>query len=91
MSTTIILLSIPTIISIVLPQVATILGYIGSVAGLVIVYILPVITYLKKLKTELENPLLAKALDKNMYKVKNATVIHSQLKIINSLLIDHEP
>lgn len=59
------LLTIPTLVCMFYPQIASILGIIGSVAGLFIVYILPVITYLKKIKTECENPILAKAIEKN--------------------------
>jgi hypothetical protein len=55
-------LFIPTMITIFYPKIGSILGYIGAFAGLLIVYILPVITYLKKYKTELEHPLLAKAI-----------------------------
>lgn len=69
--TTVIILAIPAFISIVLPEVATVLGIIGSIAGLVIVYILPVITYLKKLKTEIDNPMLAKALDTHDFDLKS--------------------
>jgi Transmembrane amino acid transporter protein len=50
---------VPTLVAILYPKVASVLGLIGSFAGLIIVYILPVITYLKKVKTECENPILA--------------------------------
>jgi hypothetical protein len=49
-------------ITIFYPKIASILGLIGSIAGLFIVYVLPVITHLKKFKTEIEHPLLAKAI-----------------------------
>lgn len=55
-------LTIPTMITIFYPKIGSILGLIGAVAGLLIVYILPVITHLKKFRTELEHPLLAKAI-----------------------------
>ena len=45
-------LLVPTFITIFYPKIGSILGYIGSVAGCFIVYVLPVITYLKQLKTE---------------------------------------
>jgi hypothetical protein len=80
---------VPTVVAIVYPKVASVLGIIGSIAGLIIVYILPVITYLKKVKTECENPILAKALDKNMYEVNNnSSQIHMSPKIVvsNALL-----
>ena len=87
--TTISLLMVPTLVAIIYPKVASVLGIIGSVAGLIIVYILPVITYLKKVKTECENPILAKALDKNMYEVnQNTSHLHMSPKIVvnNALL-----
>lgn len=57
-------------ITIFYPKVGSILGKIGSIAGLLIVYILPVITYLKKFRTELEHPLLAKAIQSDMYEYR---------------------
>jgi hypothetical protein len=63
-------LFIPTMITIFYPQVGSILGKIGAVAGLLIVYILPVITYLKKFRTEIEHPLLAKAIANDQYEFK---------------------
>ena len=67
---TVCILLVPTLVTIFFPKVGSILGMIGSVAGLIIVYILPVITYLKKLKTECEHPILAKAIEKNLYEVR---------------------
>jgi hypothetical protein len=58
-----IFLTLPCGVAIFYPKVASVLGLIGSIAGLFIVYILPVITYLKKVKTECEFPILAKAID----------------------------
>ena len=52
-------LLVPTLITIFYPKIGSILGSIGAIAGLLIVYILPVITHLKKFKTELKHPLLA--------------------------------
>jgi len=69
--TTVSLLMVPTFVAIFYPKVASVLGIIGAIAGLLIVYILPVITYLKKVKTECEHPLLAKAIHKNEYEVKD--------------------
>jgi amino acid permease len=63
MITTISLLVVPCCVAIFYPKVASVLGIVGAFAGLIIVYILPVITWLKKVKTECEHPLLAKALE----------------------------
>eukprot|EP00350_Pseudokeronopsis_sp_OXSARD2_P013804 CAMPEP_0170568396 /NCGR_PEP_ID=MMETSP0211-20121228/81166_1 /TAXON_ID=311385 /ORGANISM="Pseudokeronopsis sp., Strain OXSARD2" /LENGTH=136 /DNA_ID=CAMNT_0010890263 /DNA_START=816 /DNA_END=1223 /DNA_ORIENTATION=+ len=68
-----ILLLIPTLVAIFYPKVASVLGLCGAVAGLVIVYVLPVITYLKMVKTECEHPLLAKAIHDNQYKISDGT------------------
>lgn len=65
MIVTIILLLIPTCVAIFYPKVASVLGLVGSIAGFFIVYFLPVITYLKKVKTECEHPILAKAIAEN--------------------------
>ena len=55
-------LLVPTLITIFYPKIGSILGLIGAIAGLLIVYILPVITHLKKFRTEIEHPLLAMAI-----------------------------
>jgi Transmembrane amino acid transporter protein len=52
-------LFVPTVITIFYPKIGSILGLIGAVAGLLIVYVLPVITHLKKFRTEIEHPMLA--------------------------------
>ena len=44
--------TIPFIITMVLPEIATVLGLMGSVLGLFVLYIVPVMTYLKKLDIE---------------------------------------
>ena len=52
----IVILLVPALITIFYPKIGSILGLIGAIAGLFIVYILPVITHLKKYRTELEHP-----------------------------------
>jgi hypothetical protein len=42
----------PFLITIFIPQIATVLGKIGCFVGLFVVYILPVATYLKDLKAD---------------------------------------
>lgn len=58
----VVILIVPALITIFYPKIGSILGNIGAIAGLFIVYILPVITHLKKYRTELEHPMLAKAI-----------------------------
>lgn len=65
---TILILLIPSTITVVYPKIADILSYVGAVAGLFVVYILPVVTHLHKLKIESDNPLFAEATQiSNMY------------------------
>jgi len=47
------------------PKVGNILSIIGAFAGFFIVYFLPVVGYLKKMKTQIQYPMVAKALQKN--------------------------
>lgn len=54
-------LIVPLLVALFFPKIASILSYVGSVAGLVSLYLLPVCTYLKKLHIESQSPLLARA------------------------------
>ena len=45
---------IPLVITIFFPQIAVVRGYVGSTVGLFILYIIPVLTYLKKLRIEMK-------------------------------------
>ena len=44
--------TLPFLITIFIPEIATVLGKIGCFVGLFVVYILPVMTYLKHLKND---------------------------------------
>ena len=68
----VICLIIPASITIFYPKIGSILGYIGAFAGFLIVYFLPVITYLKLLKTQMEHPLLAQAILNDQYEFKTS-------------------
>jgi len=56
------ILLVPFLLGVFYPEVGTLAGYLGSVAGLMCIYILPTITYLKYKHTELYHPILAEAL-----------------------------
>ena len=56
---TVVVVLIPLAVSVFYPKIASILGYVGSVAGLFVIYFLPILTYLVKLKNESDNPILA--------------------------------
>jgi len=45
--------TVPFLITIFIPNVATVLGFIGSIFGFFIIYLYPVMTYLKMLKNEI--------------------------------------
>lgn len=62
-------LVVPFLFAVFYPQVGSILSWTGSIAGLLIIYILPVIIHLKIVRTRYENPLLAKALELNELKL----------------------
>ncbi len=64
------ILVVPMLITIFYPKIGSILGSIGAIAGLFIVYVLPVITHLKKFRTELEHPELAKAIQEDQYEFR---------------------
>jgi hypothetical protein len=87
---TVSILIIPLLVTIFFPKVGSILGLIGSFAGLIIVYILPVITYLKKLKTECEHPVLAKAIEQNLYHMRTSgsTAPSSPRIVVDNAIVD---
>ena len=58
---------IPLLFTLFYPNIGTILGYVGAVTGLLIMYILPVMVHLKRMKTRITNPLLAEAIDNNAF------------------------
>jgi hypothetical protein len=51
--------TIPLFFAIVYPKVGSILSVVGAISGLFIIYIIPVMCYLKKEKMEITNPVLA--------------------------------
>lgn len=61
-------LLLPLLFALVYPNVGTILALVGSIAGFFIIYLLPPMVHLNRLKIKIENPLLSEALD--MKKIK---------------------
>ena len=59
----------PLLFALFYPNVGIILSYAGAVSGFAIIYILPVTTYMKWRRTQIQNPLLAEALKMNEYNV----------------------
>ena len=58
---TVAILLIPLSVSVFYPQIAKILGYVGAVAGIIVLYGLPIMTYLVMLKNESENPIISQS------------------------------
>lgn len=56
---TVVIVSIPFLFAILYPHVAYILANVGAVCGCILVYFLPVLTYLMKLKGDSDNPVLS--------------------------------
>ncbi len=56
---------IPFLLSIVYPNIGTVLGYVGAIAGFAIIYVYPVLVHLKHMRTKITNPLLAEAIKMN--------------------------
>jgi len=62
---------VPLFFAIFYPLVGNIIGVAASISGFFMIYIIPVITYLKMKKIEIENPALAKALKENKLELLN--------------------
>ncbi len=52
----------PFLLAIFYPDVGKLAGYLGSLAALGCIYVLPTITNLKSSYTQIKNPLLAEAI-----------------------------
>lgn len=57
--------TLPLLAALFYPKVGSILGYSASLSGFFMIYVVPVLTYLKMKKIEIQNPLLAKAIQEN--------------------------
>jgi hypothetical protein len=69
------------------PNVGTVLSYFGAASGFLIIYCLPVFVHLKHKKTQMQNPILAEALQKNSYHFEKQNTLSSPKIIVNDDLI----
>lgn len=69
------------------PNVGTVLSYFGAASGFLIIYCLPVFVHLKHKKTQMQNPILAEALQKNSYHFESRNTLASPKIIVNDDLI----
>ena len=58
---------IPLLFALFYPKIGTVLGYVGALSGFMIIYVLPVLVYLKHMRTKIANPLFAEALLRNEF------------------------
>ena len=60
----------PLICALYIPHIGTLLGVVGTISGYLVIYVLPVFVYLKHMRTQITNPLLAEALVMNEFKTE---------------------
>ena len=58
---------IPLLFALFYPNVGTVLSFAGALPGFLIIYLLPVMVHLKRMKTRIMNPILAEAIDHNAF------------------------
>jgi hypothetical protein len=61
--------TVPLCFALFYPKIGSILGYAASVSGFFMIYVVPVITYMKMRKIEIMHPLLAAAIQENEVEV----------------------
>ena len=57
--------TVPLTFALFYPKIGSILGYTASLSGFLMIYVVPVLTYLKMKRIEIQHPLLAAALQEN--------------------------
>lgn len=57
--------TVPLFFALFYPLIGNIIGIAASISGFFMIYVVPVLTYLKMRKIEIENPMLAAALQEN--------------------------
>lgn len=67
----VLILIAPFLLAIFYPQVGKLAGILGSFSALGCIYVMPTITYLKSLYTQVKNPLLAEAIRMNRFTYKS--------------------
>lgn len=60
---------VPLMMALFYPKVGSILGIAASLSGFLMIYVVPVLAYMKMKKLEISNPLLAAALQENEVEV----------------------
>ena len=76
----------PLICALYIPQIGTLLSVVGTISGYLIIYVLPVMVYLKHMRTKITNPLLAEALVLNEYKAEISDGKSPQIAVSNEFI-----
>ena len=58
---------IPLLFALFYPNIGTVLSFAGALPGFLIIYLLPVMVHLKRMKTRIMNPILAEAIELNAF------------------------
>mmetsp|Transcript_21636 Transcript_21636/g.28977 ORF Transcript_21636/g.28977 Transcript_21636/m.28977 type:complete len:139 (+) Transcript_21636:1364-1780(+) len=76
----------PLICALYIPKISVLLSIVGTVAGYLIIYVLPIFVYMKHQRTKLTNPLLAEALVLNEFKTQKLDDKSPQIVLSNEYL-----
>mmetsp|Transcript_22503 Transcript_22503/g.27780 ORF Transcript_22503/g.27780 Transcript_22503/m.27780 type:complete len:139 (+) Transcript_22503:312-728(+) len=76
----------PLICALYIPKISVLLSIVGTVAGYLIIYVLPIFVYMKHQRTKLTNPLLAEALVLNEFKTQKVDDKSPQIVLSNEYL-----
>ena len=87
---TVAITSVPLMFALFYPNVGTVLAYTGALSGFLIIYVLPVMVYLKQMKTKIEHPILAEAIRKNEFEVKGFSGATSPKIRVNDRFLTQE-
>jgi len=75
------LVFIPLLFALFYPNISMVLAYSGAVAGFLIIYVFPVLVYLKQYRTKIMHPMLAEALTTNDFDLKISDVASPKIAI----------
>ena len=76
----------PLICALYIPKIGQLLSVVGTISGYLIIYVVPVLVYLKHKRTQIMNPLLAEALVLNEYKTEKFDDKSPQIAVSNDFI-----
>lgn len=66
----VLILILPFLLAIFYPEVGKLAGYLGSVSALGCIYVMPTISHLKSVQTQVSHPILSEAIKQNLFDSK---------------------